>query len=162
MPYQDVTSSFSTLLQQDQLSQYRKVALWLARGLEPHSLQQQKIHYLRFGEAEGLTRGCIKKALDGDMTALRLCLERILPPSRERPVKINLPATSTANGINHTAEAILQGVATGELLPADGTAHSNIIEKRRAAFETLEIEKRLAVLEEEYLKNGRKEGKRLG
>src|SRR5207248_1837063 len=39
------------------------------------------------GEAEGLTRKVLEMALAGDNVAMRLCLERILPPRRERPVR---------------------------------------------------------------------------
>ncbi len=108
------------------------------------------------GEGEALTRKCVELALEGNIPALRLCLERILPPSRERPVKISLPNTSSAEGIDQAAEEILKGVATAQLLPAEGTALSNIIEKRRAALETFDIEKRIAVLEEANEKSSRK------
>jgi hypothetical protein len=37
------------------------------------------IEELLDGEAEGLARKVIDKALEGDMAALRLCLERLLP-----------------------------------------------------------------------------------
>ncbi len=36
------------------------------------------------GESEALTRRAVELALAGDPTAMRLCLERILPPCRER------------------------------------------------------------------------------
>ena len=39
------------------------------------------------GEAEALTRKAVEMALAGDGTALRLCLDRIIPPRRERPVR---------------------------------------------------------------------------
>jgi SNF2-related domain len=42
-------------------------------------------HPLMTGEAEALTRKAIDLALAGEATALRLCLDRILPPRRERP-----------------------------------------------------------------------------
>ncbi|MBT8360085.1 MAG: hypothetical protein HKP41_14295 [Desulfobacterales bacterium] len=71
------------------------------------------------GEGEALTRKCVELALDGNIAALRLCLERILPPSRERPVKISLLDTSSAEGIDQAAEAILRGVVTGQLLPVE-------------------------------------------
>ena len=45
-------------------------------------------------EAEALTRKAIDLALNGDPMALRLCLERILPPRKERPVDIVLPPLS--------------------------------------------------------------------
>src|SRR5438128_12363380 len=43
------------------------------------------------GEAEALTRMAVELALIGDPTALRLCLERILPPCRDRMVNFALP-----------------------------------------------------------------------
>src|ERR1700712_2873252 len=44
------------------------------------------------GESEALTRKAIDLAKDGDMAALRLCLDRILPPRKDRPVSIALPS----------------------------------------------------------------------
>jgi hypothetical protein len=45
------------------------------------------------GEAEQLTRKAVELALGGDTTALRLCLDRIIPPRRERPVSLPLRRT---------------------------------------------------------------------
>ena len=47
------------------------------------------------GEAEKLTRKAIDLALAGDMVALRLCLDRTIPPRRDRPVLFALPAVET-------------------------------------------------------------------
>jgi hypothetical protein len=43
------------------------------------------------GEAEGLVRKIIQKAKHGDVAALRICIDRILPPRRERPVRFTMP-----------------------------------------------------------------------
>src|SRR5882724_7958032 len=43
------------------------------------------------GEAERLTRKVLEMALAGDIVAMLLCLERILPPRRERSVRFKLP-----------------------------------------------------------------------
>lgn len=48
------------------------------------------------GEAERLTRKVLEMALAGDIVAMRLCLERILPPRRERPVRFKLPEFAIA------------------------------------------------------------------
>ena len=49
------------------------------------------------GEAEALTRRAVELALVGDPTgAMRLCLERILPPCRDRAVKFVLPPIESA------------------------------------------------------------------
>jgi Family of unknown function (DUF5681) len=37
------------------------------------------------GEAETITRKAIQLAKEGDLTALRLCLDRIAPPRKDRP-----------------------------------------------------------------------------
>lgn len=51
------------------------------------------------GEAETITRKAIELAKQGDLTALRLCLDRIVPPRRDRSVHLKIPA------LNSTAEA---------------------------------------------------------
>jgi hypothetical protein len=43
------------------------------------------------GEAEALTRKAIELAKAGDTTALRLCLERLAPPRKDRPLKLTMP-----------------------------------------------------------------------
>ena len=48
------------------------------------------------GEVERITRACINLALEGDSTALRLCLSRILPVKRERSINIDLPVLNGA------------------------------------------------------------------
>jgi hypothetical protein len=44
------------------------------------------------GEAEALTRKAIERALEGDTTALRLCLDRLLPPRKDRLVSFAMPS----------------------------------------------------------------------
>jgi hypothetical protein len=48
------------------------------------------------GEGEALTRKAVELALAGDPTALRLCLERIVGPYRERPVEFTMPPIRNA------------------------------------------------------------------
>jgi hypothetical protein len=43
----------------------------------------------------------------GDLTAAKLVIERIAPPSRERPISIDLPSVGTAAGINDAQAAIV-------------------------------------------------------
>jgi hypothetical protein len=42
-------------------------------------------------EGEQITRKAIEMALKGDSTAMRLVLERLIPPTKERPVNLALP-----------------------------------------------------------------------
>jgi hypothetical protein len=52
------------------------------------------------GESEALTRKAVELALAGDPTALRLCIERILPPCRERAVRFELPPIENAADVS--------------------------------------------------------------
>src|SRR5690348_15838512 len=54
----------------------------------------QAAEQLLEGEAEALTRRAVELALEGEAGALRLCLERIIPPRRARPVKLGVPAVA--------------------------------------------------------------------
>jgi hypothetical protein len=51
------------------------------------------------GEAPGLTRKAVEAALAGDLLAMKLCLERVLPRCDERPVRFSLPSlAAVSNG----------------------------------------------------------------
>lgn len=100
------------------------------------------------GEAEGLTRKAIEAALGGDMGALKLCLDRLVPPRRERPVTFDLPAVKNASDHPAALGTILSAVATGELTPGEAQAFAGILKEHRAAIETAELSDRLAALEE--------------
>ena len=58
------------------------------------------IQSLLDGEGEELTRKAIELAKDGDLTALKLCLERICPPRKSRPISIDLPDVKTSEGVS--------------------------------------------------------------
>ena len=67
------------------------------------------------GEAEALTRKVVEMALAGDSTAMRLCLDRILPPRRERPFNFKLPVLQNAGDAAEAMAAIASAVASAEI-----------------------------------------------
>jgi hypothetical protein len=99
------------------------------------------------GGAQEITEAVVGLAKDGDLSAARLVLERLVPPAKERPIFLALPDTSTAGGIAEAQQAILQAVAAGDLLPGEGSTLAGIVEARRKAVETLELEQRITALE---------------
>jgi hypothetical protein len=99
------------------------------------------------GEAGALTRKAVEMALEGDTTALRLCLERIAPPRRDAPVQFTLPRMETARDAARAAGAVLEAVAAGELTPTEGAHLMGLVEAYRRALETTELEARVAALE---------------
>jgi hypothetical protein len=73
------------------------------------------------GEGEALTRRAIEMALAGDSTAMRLCMDRLLPALRERPVSVDLPPLNGSQDAVAVSAALIAAVALGEIAP--GEAH---------------------------------------
>jgi hypothetical protein len=88
------------------------------------------------GEAEGLTR-----------VALRLCMDRILPVRKERPITVALPEVSTIEGIVEALGVVTSAVTEGEITPGDAATLAGVLETKRKALETQEIERRITAIE---------------
>jgi hypothetical protein len=86
-------------------------------------------------------------ALKGDGTALRLCLERICPPRRDRPISFELTPISNAQHLPQAAIGLLQAVASGEVTPEEAGSVMRLIEGAGKAIEIGELEARIATLE---------------
>lgn len=99
------------------------------------------------GEAEKLTRKAIELAFGGDVTALRLCMERILPPRKSRPISINLPTVENPTDVLTALSAVTTAVSNGELTPDEGQAIASLLEQSRRAQELVDIDDRLKKLE---------------
>jgi hypothetical protein len=99
------------------------------------------------GEAEALTRKAVEMALSGDTTAMRLCLERIAPPRKDRPVSFALPELKTAADAVAASAALLEAVAQGELTPMEAAELSKLVANFVEALKVSDLEERLALLE---------------
>lgn len=115
------------------------------RGSRNQSTQMAEI--LLEGEAEALTRRAIELALDGDTTALKLCLERIVPQRKSRAVSFDLPPIDRAADLGGAIGAVLQAASSGRLLLDEAAALVGMMESKRRAMETMDLEQRLQALE---------------
>jgi hypothetical protein len=98
-------------------------------------------------EGEAITRKAIELAKEGDSTAMRLVLERLIPPTRERRVNLTLPKVTTVADITVAIGAVLEAVAHGELAPGEGQALTGLLEAQRKSIEMVQLEQRVAQLE---------------
>ena len=87
------------------------------------------------GEAEALTRKVVELAKNGHPVALRLCLERLLPPRKDRPISFTLPETKSAADLPKALLAILEAVAQGEITPGEGQALTAMLATMIATYE---------------------------
>jgi hypothetical protein len=86
-------------------------------------------------------------AAEGDPVALRLCLERILPARKDRPVSFPLPKAGTAAEGAVLTEGLIASVAAGEVTPSEATEVASLIEKHVRIREASNFEARLQALE---------------
>ncbi len=100
------------------------------------------------GEAEALTRRAVELALEGDTTALKMCMDRILPPRKGRPINFTLPELTNTGDLRATALAILGAVSEGDISPEEAAAVAPLIEGVRKTMETDELSRRLEALEQ--------------
>ncbi len=97
--------------------------------------------------AEALTRKAVELALAGDPTALRLCLERIAPPCREAPVRVDVPRIGSVADLPVVMDALLRAVTEGSITPGEGEKLARLVGEAGKALELSEIEERLRRLE---------------
>jgi hypothetical protein len=99
------------------------------------------------GQAAALTQKAIELALAGDLTALRICLDRILPPRKDRPVTFDFPMITTIAEAATTMSSILAAVAAGEITPAEAAEISKLVDTYVKAVEATELAERISRLE---------------
>ena len=103
-------------------------------------------------DAEDIVRAVVNAAKAGDPTAMRLCIERLIPVRKGRPVVFDLPPVKTAADIAGAVGELARAMAAGELTTDEASAAASVIEMHRRAIETTEIELRLQRLEEGALR----------
>jgi Family of unknown function (DUF5681) len=99
------------------------------------------------GQATALTQKAIDLALKGDMAALRLCLDRILPPRKDRPLTYHFPEITNAAEAAATMSAILAAVASGEITPTEASEIGKLVDSYVRAVEATELAARIERLE---------------
>ena len=107
------------------------------------------IEALLNGQAEKLTEKAIQMALAGDVTAMRLCLDRLAPAPKDRPIQIAMPRLAGLQDMTIATAAVVDAVTSGTITPSEGEAIAKLIEVHRRAVELVDIEARLARLEQQ-------------
>jgi uncharacterized protein DUF5681 len=99
------------------------------------------------GQTEELVKKCVEMALEGDGTAMKICLDRLIPPRKDRPVSIDLPLIEKISDASKAMATVSQAVADGSITPLEGQTVSGMLEHYRKTVETVELEQRITELE---------------
>jgi len=105
------------------------------------------------GEAEAITRKAIEMALGGDPAVMRMCLDRLVPPRRDRPVTFDLPPIDTAADITVASRTLLEAVAAGDLTPSEAADIGKSLDVHARAIEIHDHGQRLAAIEAKLLQS---------
>jgi hypothetical protein len=99
------------------------------------------------GECEELIRKVIALAKAGDIGALQICVDHLVPPVKSRPIQFKLPPLRSVSDALSAMTLIIDGAARGEILRDEAQALSELVGNFIRAVEVNELESRLAALE---------------
>lgn len=97
---------------------------------------------------EALIKKAVELAMNGDATALRLCLDKLAPAPKATAELIRVPALRDAETLTGKASAILDAVGAGMVPPDVGVSLLSALSSVARVIETDELERRIAALEE--------------
>jgi len=98
---------------------------------------------------EDILNAMVAAAKGGDMRAAELVLQRIWPARKSRPIALTLQAIQSASDVVAAVGAVADAVGSGDITPDEGQAVASILEAKRKAIETVQLERRLSALEHE-------------
>ena len=98
-------------------------------------------------DAEAIGRKAIELAKAGEIAALRMCLDRLVPARKDEPVVFELlPLDKPADSVA-AAATVVAAVAAGELTPSEAADLAKVIDVYVGALETKGFDERLVKLE---------------
>ena len=98
-------------------------------------------------DAEAIGRKAIEMAKQGDMAAIRLCMDRLAPARKGEPVAFELPPLDKPADSVVAAAEIVAAVAAGELTPSEAADLAKVIDVYVRAIATKAFDERLTKLE---------------
>ena len=94
--------------------------------------------------AKELIEKAIEMAKGGDGPALRLCIERLAPARKDRPVWFDFPEMKEAKDAVKASAAIVAAIAAGDLTPSEA---AELIDGYSRTLQAAEFEERISKLE---------------
>jgi Family of unknown function (DUF5681) len=79
-------------------------------------------------EGEAISRAVIEKAKAGDPTAMRVCMERLIPKRCERTIQFALPPLESVADAVKALAAVAAALADGEITPGEAASVVQVID----------------------------------
>jgi hypothetical protein len=97
--------------------------------------------------AEAIGRKVTALAKNGDIAAIRICMDRLAPARKDEPVAVELPPIETAADGVAAAATIVAAVAAGDLTASEAADLAKVVDIYVRALETKGFDERLTKLE---------------
>ena len=132
------------------MPQFRKGQSGNPAGRPPGSGNRASItvQNLLEGAAENIARRAAQLAEDGNVAAIRMCMNRLSPVGRHNPVALELPTIHSAQDCLRATSAILTGIASGDIAPSAAMQIVRVIDVHLRAISTHDLQVRLTKLEQ--------------
>ncbi|HEY1430219.1 MAG TPA: DUF5681 domain-containing protein [Stellaceae bacterium] len=99
--------------------------------------------------AESIAGKVIELAERGDMTALRVCMDRLVPVIKHQPIAVELPPIEKPADSVDAAASIAAAVAAGELTATEAAELAKVVDVYVRAVDSRGFDERLSKLEKE-------------
>lgn len=83
----------------------------------------------------------------GDVVALRLCIDRVVPKVRSGAVELELPEMAKAADVVEAMGAVIAAAAAGELTLEEARQFAELLDAHRRAIETQDLAVKVQLLE---------------
>ena len=108
----------------------------------------QILEQLAEEQAEQLVQKALELAQAGDVSYLKMLLDRLWPARKAPPINVPMPPINSSQDVFPAIASIWTAIREGRLTPDEVTALSIVIERSIQAIEPHDILKRITALEE--------------
>jgi hypothetical protein len=98
---------------------------------------------------ESIAGKLIELAEGGDMRAIRVCMDRLVPANKHQPIAVELPPIEKPADSVAAAAAIAAAVAAGELTATEAAQLAKVVDVYVRALDSKGFDERLGKLEKE-------------
>jgi hypothetical protein len=122
----------------------------LGKGRKPGSKNKRtELQNLLEDRGEPIVQQCMLMAMQKDPTAMRLCMERLIPVARAPASIFQLPKMETAADLRKVVPSVLKQMSQGLLSAPEGESIGRLVDVQGHRIEAFEFDKRLRALEED-------------
>ena len=99
-------------------------------------------------QGQAIVEKIIELALErDDKAALKICVDRLVPPRRSRPLSFALPRITSAQDVVAGFSTMFDALSPGQLTLEEASTLAGLLESMRRAIETTDYAEQLARIE---------------